>query len=241
MIVVGTCGFPRARSDVYAKLQAVEIQESFYKHPEPATVRRWRRDAPKGFVFAVKASQLITHEPSSPTYRRSGVKIDDKDAAKYGSFKQTKEVMVAWRKTEEACHILGASAVLFQCPPSFNQSEENIANVKRFFERSKTDMTRGWEPRGDWTPDTVEEICKTHEIVHCVDPFAGAPTTSGSAYFRLHGKPPGGRNYYYTYGDAELLRLKEICAGYGDVQVFFNNVSMFEDAVRFRRLLGVQG
>ena len=240
VIVVGTCGFPRARAEVFAKMQAVEIQESFYRHLEPATVKRWRRDAPKGFVFAFKASQLITHEPSSPTYRRLDFKIGERDASKYGSFKQTKEVMAAWRRTEEACRVLGAKAVLFQCPPSFNQTEENIANVKRFFERSKTEMIRAWEPRGDWTPEAIEDICRPHGVVHCVDPFAGQPATYGSAYFRLHGKPPGGRNYYYTYGDLELSRLKKMCEGYSEVHVFFNNISMLEDALRFRRLLDVQ-
>ncbi|MHC1610664.1 MAG: DUF72 domain-containing protein [Candidatus Methanospirareceae archaeon] len=32
---------------------------------------RWRLRAPKEFEFTVKAWQLITHEPTSPTYRKA--------------------------------------------------------------------------------------------------------------------------------------------------------------------------
>ena len=241
MIVVGTCGFPKSRGDIFNNLEAVEIQDSFYRHVDPATAKRWRRDSPKGFSFSVKASQLITHDPSSPTYRRSDFVPDARSAAKYGSFRPTREVVAAWRKTEETCRILDAKVVLFQTPPSLRPSLETLDNVGKFMQRAETKMIRAWEPRGGWPRENVEEICSRFKLVHCVDPFAEETVTAKVAYFRLHGKPPGGRNYYYTYSDQELARLRDKCAGFDEVYVFFNNISMFADAVRFRGLAGVQG
>ena len=241
VLFVGTCGFSKSRAEIFGKLQAVEIQESFYRHVDLATAKRWRRDSPKDFIFSVKASQLITHDPSSPTYRKSDFVPDPGSATKYGSFRPTREVVAAWRKTEETCRILDAKAVLFQTPPPFRPSEETIDNIGKFMQRAETKMIRAWEPRGDWPREYIEEICSRHRLVHCVDPFAEETVTTKTAYFRLHGKPPGSRNFYYTYSDQELATLRETCAGFDEVHVFFNNISMFADAVRFRRLADVQG
>ncbi len=240
MIIVGTCGFPKSRTEVFGKLRAVEVQETFYKFADPATVKRWRREAPKEFVFAVKASQFITHDPSSPTYRRSGLGIGNSDAGRYGSFKPTTEVLAAWRRTEETCKFLDAKAVVFQTPASFKPTEENVENLHKFLGKAETKMIRVWEPRGEWPQEVIKDICERWGLVHCVDPFAGETTTLDVAYFRLLGKPPGTRNYYYAYSDADLTKLRAACQGFGEVYVFFNNIAMFADATRFRGLLDVQ-
>lgn len=39
----------------------VEINNSFYRLPTPATLLRWRDAVPPGFRFAVKASRFLTH------------------------------------------------------------------------------------------------------------------------------------------------------------------------------------
>jgi uncharacterized protein YecE (DUF72 family) len=67
---VGCCGFPIKREIYYQNISVVEIQQTFYHLPQIATGRRWKDEAPLGFEFAMKAWQLITHEPSSPTYRK---------------------------------------------------------------------------------------------------------------------------------------------------------------------------
>jgi len=241
VIFTGTCGFPKSRDDIFSKLQAVEIQDSFYKNVDPAAAKRWRRDSPRGFIFSVKASQLITHDPSSPTYRRGDFTPDPRSAANYGSFKPTKEVVGAWRKTEETCRILDARAVLFQTPSFFINGAATTENIGKFMQRAETKMIRAWEPRGGWPRENVEDICSRHKLVHCVDPFAEETVTAKVAYFRLHGKPPGGRNYYYSYSDQELSYVLEKCAGFDEAYVFFNNISMFTDAAKFRGLAGVQG
>jgi len=39
----------------------VELNNPFYRLPEAATFVAWRRAAPRGFVFAVKAGRYLTH------------------------------------------------------------------------------------------------------------------------------------------------------------------------------------
>jgi uncharacterized protein YecE (DUF72 family) len=41
---------------------SVKFNASFYRWPKPATVRRWKREAPRGFIYSVKVNQAITHE-----------------------------------------------------------------------------------------------------------------------------------------------------------------------------------
>lgn len=84
MIRVGCCGFPRKQSLCWDALDAVEIQATFYKPPQPSTAQRWRAQAPAGFAFSLKAWQLITHEPSSPSYRRSGIEVRPEARGRYG-------------------------------------------------------------------------------------------------------------------------------------------------------------
>ena len=75
---------------------------------------------------------------------------------------------------------------------------------------------------------------------HVVDPFKTLPVYVGkTAYFRLHGL--GKRLYYYQYSDEELKRLFEIVKDYEEkteeVYVLFNNLSMFDDAIRFKHYI----
>jgi uncharacterized protein YecE (DUF72 family) len=43
------------------QLDTIEINGSFYSLQQPDSWRRWYRDTPRGFVFAVKAPRFITH------------------------------------------------------------------------------------------------------------------------------------------------------------------------------------
>ncbi len=52
------------------RFDTVELNSSFYRFPTHKTVARWRRAAPAGFVYTVKAPRRITHierfsEPAS--------------------------------------------------------------------------------------------------------------------------------------------------------------------------------
>ena len=145
----------------------------------------------------------------------------------------------SWAVTNEIREALNAKVVVFQTPPRFKETAENIRNLRQFFRTIAPDrkgITMVWEERGGWDRRTVAKLCEELELVHGVDPFAAEPVTSGVAYFRLHGKPPGDQMYRYTYTDADLQQLHEQCLRIRGprVYVLFNNETMYEDALRFK-------
>ena len=86
-IWVGCCGFPIAKSKYYAQFKLVEVQQTFYQPPRVKTLEKWRAEAPPDFEFTLKAWQLITHEPKSPTYRRLTLSWPQEKFLNCGSFK----------------------------------------------------------------------------------------------------------------------------------------------------------
>jgi hypothetical protein len=102
-IKIGCCGFPVARQKYFEQFSTVEIQQTFYQLPTLSTARKWREEAPEGFEFTAKAWQLITHEPTSPAYRRLKKSISEDNRNNYGSFKPTDEVFEALGATEQFC------------------------------------------------------------------------------------------------------------------------------------------
>ena len=90
--------------------KTTEINYSFYHLPRPSTYQNWYSQVPEDFLFAVKASRFITH-----IKRLSGVKE-------------------AWKQfIENALYLkekLGP--ILFQFPPSFKATNENINRLEKF-------------------------------------------------------------------------------------------------------------
>ncbi len=232
MTIVGCCGWVEARARYFEHFPAVELQETFYDPPSVELAAKWRGEAPSGFVFLMKAWQLITHTPSSPTYRRLKTPPGG-SAHAYGLFRPTAEVRAAWLRTLAVARALDAAAIVFQCPASFRPEPQNIANLEAFFERIERDgRLLAWEPRGVWPAEVVRAICRGFDLVHCTDPFQAEPVYGDPLYLRLHGI--GG--YRYRYSDAELLRLRDAVRE-RRAYVMFNNVYRKEDALRFQSLL----
>lgn len=236
MISIGTCGFSASQARAMRDLAVVEIQRTFYRPVPVATARRWRERAPERFAFTVKASQFVTHDATSPTYRRSGLN-EPVRPGRYGSFRDTAEVMAGWEATRDVAEVLGAAAIVFECPPSFTPSPDHVRALYRFFEAITTNAAKVWEPRGPWASHLIDKVCADLDLVHGVDPFAAEPVTAGLAYFRLHGSPPGPRAYSYTYTDEDLERLLTTCREYDDAFVLFNTVRAHTDAVRTLAML----
>lgn len=231
-IKIGCCGFARGKKEYWQQFKLVEIQQTFYKPPLTATAQRWRDEVPEDFEFTIKAWQEITHLPSSPTYRKAALHIPAGRESNYGFFKPSQEVFDAWLQTRTIARTLRARVIVFQCPPSFTASAENIENMKRFFAHiDRGDFVFVWEPRGKWSQDVILTLCQDLNLVHCVDPLESKPAYGKPAYFRLH----GGRDYRHQYSDVELARLRDLTPD--GAYVLFNNVTMYEDALRFRKLL----
>jgi uncharacterized protein YecE (DUF72 family) len=230
---IGLCGFAVSREKYFRAFPVVELQQTFYQPPALRTIRKWHAQSPEGFEYTIKAWQLITHEPKSPTYRRLKMSIPESQEKNYGSFKPTDEVFQAWETTKEIAAVLGARIILFQCPASFQPLEEHTMNMKNFFRTiQRESFVFAWEPRGRWSEEQIESICKELDLIHTVDPFKSRPVYGKLRYYRLHGI--GG--YRYRYSEEDLKTLKSFIDEKIDTYVLFNNVYMYENALEFKKL-----
>ncbi len=234
-IRVGTCGFRNTKEEYANVLSTVEVQHTFYQPPQVKTLEKWRAAMPKEFEFTLKAWQLITHESSSPTFRRLRRELNEKELDEAGFFKPTEIVQEAWETTLACAKALKARTILFQCPAKFTPLPENIDNMIKFFRGIKRGkMNFVWEPRGrDWTDEIVREVCDELKLWHVVDPFARPTVTPKTCYFRMHGIP----RWRYTYEDDELHELASLLPKNRVAYTFFNNITMRQDAIRFQRIL----
>jgi uncharacterized protein YecE (DUF72 family) len=143
-------GCQRWSEGILQEFPAVEVQQTFYKLPKPETLQRWRDEAPAGFVFCMKAWQGVTHPPTSPTWRRAGVKPGKTSG--YGFLRPTKEVGRAWELTAEAAKALDARVVVVQTPPNMPADSQSITNAERFFSGTppRRGLSSAGSPVGSW-------------------------------------------------------------------------------------------
>jgi uncharacterized protein YecE (DUF72 family) len=230
------CGFTIGAATYYRQFRVVEVQQTFYDPPADATLQRWRDAAPADFEFTMKAWQVITHLGTSRTYRRLKSPFTDHQRSEAGAFRSTPTVFAAWERTIACSAILRATAILFQCPPSFKPTEDNAANMRAFFARidRPTGVTLLWEPRGAWPDDLVLTLCRELGLVHTVDPFVRPSLTPELTYWRLHGN----KSHYARYTDDELRQLAAWLPAEraADAYVMFNNVPRIHDVRRYREL-----
>ncbi len=232
MIKIGCCGFARGRREYFSQFKLVEIQ-AFYQMSRLETALRWRDEAPPHFEFTLKASQLITHPLSSPTYRRAGLKITPNMGSHYGFFRPTEAVFRAWEETKRFAQILRAKVIVFQCPLSFKETPESLANMKRFFKAVRTEeFLFVWEPRGDWREMIIKAVCSELGLSPCLGPLTKESLYGEIQYFRLH----GGSHYRHQYTEEELKCLRDKAKGRKSY-VLFNNLNMFQDVLAFKHLV----
>lgn len=223
MIKVGCCGYAAATKKYHETFMLVELNSTFYQYPKMATVEGWRKKAPDNFEFTVKAHQDISHK-----------------------YKLTMEepCLQAFEKMKEICKTLKAQILLIQTPASFKP--DNLGSAKEFFHRvNRENLCLIWETRGSaWNASPLKEklaeVLREENVTHVTDPFVVMPAFVGDiVYFRLHGL--GKQMYYYQYTDEELKRLHALVKPFEDkgkeVYVLFNNLSMFDDAFRFKEFL----
>jgi len=205
----------------FQTFNVVELNSTFYRYPDPRLVEKWRRTAPESFEFAVKAHQDISHNLR---------------------LRPSEQCIEAFRKMKEICSILGSKVLLIQTPGSFGPTPENLNSVGDFFGIvDRGDLALAWETRGEaWNSRDAQErlrsLLREVEVAHVTDPLQAMPvhSTARLAYLRLHGL--GERMYYYQFTDKELeqvlAKTSDIGGSSESTYLFFNNLSMFEDAKR---------
>lgn len=247
-IKVGCCGWAvkGGMKKYFEVFDLIELQSTFYKLPSVETAKKWRDEAPPDFTYTMKAWQALTHPPSSPTWRKSGLKISSENYGKYGHLKPSSENFQAWGRTLEIARALKCSVIVLQMPPSFIKSDENTSNMINFMnsiERPQG-LVIGIEFRHEsWDAETIKKLCEELNVVHIVDPFKQSLATSLSqvVYYRLHGL--GRRAYVYDYSLEELKQLHEKWVKPYEkeksVYVLFNNTNMANDALDFKRIISI--
>jgi uncharacterized protein YecE (DUF72 family) len=133
------------------RFPTVEINNTFYRMPSRDLLARWVEETPDGFVFALKASQRITHR------KRLGEDADD--ALRY--FLDTSAALQAKR-----------GPVLYQLPPYLRKDLERL---RGFLERLPKDGRAAFEFRhASWFDEAIYELLRERAAALCVSEMAGA-------------------------------------------------------------------
>jgi len=208
---------------VYTRtFDASEINNTFYRLPEPATLRDWASRTPEGFVFACKASRYITHT------------------------KKLKDPATSTPRFFDAIAHLGVRCgpVLFQLPPNWHA---NVGRLDAFLRGLPEGYSHAFEFRDpSWHAETVYERLAAANAPLVVADMAGETSprraTADLVYLRLHG--PGSQAYTGTYSDEALrdwaARIRDWRAEGRDVVCFFDNDEAGHaprDAMRLRAML----
>ncbi|HEV3189449.1 MAG TPA: DUF72 domain-containing protein, partial [Polyangiaceae bacterium] len=108
MITIGCAGFPVPATRYFKEFLFVEVQETHVAQPGTGTIRRWRREAPPGFAFALLAPRDIGQE----------------------GFREGKVTETALRNLTGVAKELDAQTAVFVAPADFTSSRTNRAAVK---------------------------------------------------------------------------------------------------------------
>ncbi len=216
-----------------ARLDALEVEQTFFQVPRDTTLRGLRGQVPAGFAFIVKASQLITHPTTSPGYRRHHLPLQA-PAQQYGSFQDTAPVAEATARTLQAAAQLDAAALLFETPADFRPTATNRARMARFFEAlDRGGRLMAWQPRGLWSAGEQQSLARDLDLLPCWDPLATQSFPDGEvAYLRLQGL-----GQPRPVDTATLIWLAEGLAAYRRAFCIFDTSAMLKDAVGLKELL----
>jgi len=197
----------------------VELNAPFYRWPTPATVRRWKRDAPPNFLYSVKVNQRITHE---------------KRMVRTKQLVQSYYEISAVLKEKMGCF-------LFQFPPSYHFSASRLKSILAQLDPAHRNVVE-FRHRS-WWRNSVFRAFNRQGIAFCAVSAPRLPETvprnQRLLYVRLSGQT---RWYRHDYSADELqLWLDRIRAsGAEEVWVYFNNDRdgfAIKNALRLRRML----
>lgn len=216
MITVGCAGFPVPATRYFKEFMFVEVQETHVSTPGPGTVRRWKREAPAEFKFAMLGPREIGQE----------------------GFRDGKVIETALKTLEGIGAELDAQTAVFVGPPEFANNRTNKSILQEFLVSVKKRFGRVvFESGPGWDPDEVDALAKEVGALAARDPLNQGVSKLSAAYYRLHG-PAGHKS---RYEDPAIERLAELAraAKHEEATYVFTNVDMFADATRFKKALKI--
>jgi uncharacterized protein YecE (DUF72 family) len=183
----------------------VEINYTFYRLPPAETFAAWRRQAPPGFLYAVKASRFLTHR------------------------KKLKDPLQPLETLLERARRLGPSLgpVLYQLPPRWRCDLDRLAGFLRLL---PADLTHVFEFRDpSWYNPAVRELLTEHGAGFCIHDLRGCSSpdwvTARAVYLRFHGptETPYAGRYPEHHLRAWAERIGRLAREGHDVYAYFNN------------------
>jgi uncharacterized protein YecE (DUF72 family) len=199
------------------RFDTVEINNTFYRLPEAPTFASWSRRAPRGFVYAVKASRYLTHmkklkDPKDPLRR-------------------------FFTRAARLDHTFGP--VLYQLPPRWPLNLERLETFLRALPRTCRHVMEFRDP--SWYATESLALLDRYRVALCLHDMPGS--TSGRhvvgpfVYARFHGVQKYGGSYSDTTLDEWAVWLANCARGGRAIYAYFNNDSgghAPRDAVRLR-------
>jgi uncharacterized protein YecE (DUF72 family) len=173
--------------DWYAShFDTVEINNTFYRLPNPEPLAAWRDGVSSSFLFAVKASHFITH------------------------MKKLRDTENAIAVFFERVHILEPKLgpILFQLPPHWPVNLERLADFFSIIPLAYRYVVEFREQ--SWCCPEVYSILRHHNVAMCLHDSGGSPwpleLTANFAYVRMHG-PAGAYQGKYDHSMLEAGQI----------------------------------
>lgn len=192
------------------RLQAVEINSSFYREHKAETYTRWGESVPESFRFAVKLSRAFTHT--------ARLQVDP----------------VALAESVARIAQLGKrfGVLLVQLPPSLRFQEKTVDSFFRTL-RKCCEVPIVCEPRhASWLVPDARALLAMHHIGKVeADPEPcpwpeSASAASGVLYLRLHGSPEMYRSDYDAQAiESSAVRLEQARERGVDAWCIFDNTT----------------
>ena len=198
----------------------VEINNTFYRLPEASTFSAWRGRAPRGFLYAVKASRFLTHMK----------KLKDPDDPLDLFFSRA------------VCLGPTLGPVLYQLPPRWPVNLDRLQTFLTALPRGKRHAVEFREP--SWYAEPVFALLRKHRVALCLHDMQGSASgrlaVGPFVYVRFHGT----QKYSGSYDETTLAEwadwLVERWRGGSGIYAYFNNDTgghAPRDAVRLRAAL----
>ncbi len=202
------------------RFNSVEVNSTFYRMPRQSTLDKWFYQVSEDFIFTLKAPKQITH---------------------FGKFNETEVALKDfYEKTKAGLrHKLGP--ILFQLPPSFHFSKENLHKI---IDQLDPDFKNVLEFRhSSWWNEEVFETFRKADVT-----FSGlsypSPNlsseliqTNQQVYYRLHGVPI---LYKSEYASEQLNELADsVPSKCDEAFIYFNNtwgLAGIRNALEFKRI-----
>jgi uncharacterized protein YecE (DUF72 family) len=148
------------------RLPAVEINNTFYRLPQPTMIENWKEQVPESFRFSIKATQRITH------------------------IKRLKNCTEETKYLIETAKLLGErlGVVLFQLPPNSKQDAERL---REFLECLPAETRVAFEFRHEsWLGDETFDLLHAKNsalVISDTDekPLSSITGTADWGYLRL--------------------------------------------------------